>query len=103
MYAPVLPFLINSYTKNKIVETHDSMSYEAQLSSKLIAIFLIADGVAMILAPFLGGLFYDTLGYGGAFDVASLFALFVTILFFIFGGVLKCEKFHSKPQKIESA
>ena len=48
-------------------------------------------GMAEVVSPLLGGLFYDLVGYRGAFNIANLIVTLFTIFFFIFGGVIDRE------------
>ena len=45
-------------------------------------------GLAEVVSPLLGGLFYDLVGYQGALNIANLIATLITAFLFIFGGVI---------------
>ena len=45
-------------------------------------------GLAEVVSPLLGGLFYDLVGYRGALNIANIVTALITAFLFTFGGVI---------------
>ena len=91
LYTPILPYVIDYYTRHPIHSSLSEKEYQAALLSKTVSVFIVLVGIAETIGPFIGGLFYDLLGFTVAFEVISLFFIVSLILWFIFGGVCSCE------------
>lgn len=67
IYTPILPFVIDYYTRHPILPEMNDKEYQTILLSKTVAIFNVLVGIAEVVSPFIGGMFYDELGFTVAF------------------------------------